>query len=377
MWIFNLLPITALIWFFHTMSLPEILGSLGFGVGVAITMTVLAIIFIKEKVPGGFVVNFLLLGFVLISYYLPHIDAKGDTFIHFMVSIGIPVLQAMLAMFLIVYLEVKPGSQVESQSRLTGYFLRPPLYFSILGTIAGFSLRRAGFLNFSTVFAGTQFLGWFCIWTALWVLGWPARLDFAGLRDFIVQEKRIQGRVNQATVVYLFLGFLLLCTVFEAFRGSWRLWGLTGLWAIFMFASLWRVWGFAFLPGEGPGWRYFEALGSFLERLRAQMKGAELEKEEELSIFSRRHVTVISIGLIILFIIVSSFFKMSPLLCFAILIALALAINYLLIDTLKQQGMVLEGRIPFHIGWILALATLAMLFFIYLVIFVVKQIIYG
>ena len=50
MWVFNLLPLAVLIWFFHTISLPEILGSLGFGVGVALAMTVLAIIFIKGKI---------------------------------------------------------------------------------------------------------------------------------------------------------------------------------------------------------------------------------------------------------------------------------------------------------------------------------------
>jgi hypothetical protein len=379
LWVFNLLPLSGLVWFFHTMSLPEILGSLGFGVGVAITMTVLAIIFIKGKIPGGFVVNLLLVGFVFLSYSLPRFDAldpRGNHGWFFGCLVACPIVQALMVMLLIVYLLNKPGT-FESPSTLLNYYFKPPVLIGFLGAFAGLLIQRAGILKFSTAFASAQFLAWFWVWITLCVLGVPAQMDFAELHDLIIQEKRVWVNVRQSTVIYAFLALLLMCTIFEAFRGLWLLWGLSGLWSIFMFASLWRVWGFAFQAGEGTGWHYFETLGNFLESVRTRMRQIELQNEADLSSYYRSHATSISAILISFFLMVLLLFQTYPVLFFIALFAIAVIINYFLKDALKRQGICLSDKVPFSVGMTFALMTVTLFFLLYLVIFVVKQIFAG
>jgi hypothetical protein len=377
MWVLNVLPPAVLVWFFHAIPLPEIFRSIGFGAGVALALTVLSLIFLKEKTAVGIFVNLILLGFVLISYYLPIIDAKGDTVFLCSLSIMLPVMQAMLAMGLIQYLLVKPGTPYESPPPLLKYYTKPALYIGLLSGVASLPLSRAGLCQFSTAFLSGQSLAWFSVWTALYLLGLPARTDFAVVRDFIVQERGVRVKISQAWAVYAFLSFLLLCTVFEAFRGLWPLWGLIVLWSIFMFASMWRVWGFAFRPGEGTVWHCFEALGNYLEMIRTKMRPAELKMEADLSVFSRTHATFLSIISILFIIMFLLFFQTSPILFFIGFFALAAVINYLLKDVLKRQGIFLEDKLPLTVGMTFTLMTLVIFVFIYLVFFIIKQIIFG
>jgi hypothetical protein len=385
-WLLNFLPPAIVIWFVHSMSLGKIFGSLGFGAGIGLAIIFLSFLYWQEKVGEVIIWNFLLSGFFFLSYYLPRfnaLDPKGFYFWFSMFLFMIPFMQAVLVMFLIqALLMVKPGSDFFEPSKpVIDLYFRPAVYIGLMGAIIlCLSLTHTGAAKFSTIFAGAQLLSWFIIWFALYVLGRPLQVDFGAVGDYVARAIKAKGlklRIRQDTIISAFLTFLLICTFFEAFRGSWRLWGLTALWLIFLVACLWRVWGFAFQPGQGPGWRYVEAAGGFLEHIRTKIRRAEVKKDSAISLFLRSHTTFLSISLILVLTIVLIFFKITPILFIILLFGLALVINYVIKETLKTQGIIIEDRLPLTVGMTFIMMAVAMFSLLYLIFFIIRQIIFG
>jgi hypothetical protein len=169
---------------------------------------------------------------------------------------------------------------------------------------------------------------------------------------------------------------LLISTFFETYRGLWRLWFLTALWLIFLAACMWRVWGFAFIPGEGPGWRYVEAFGDYLKNIRTALSPTKVKNESQLLIFLKNHPIFIII-LLLLLIVALLYFHISPFIFFIFLFISALLINYFLKEAFKSRGIILADKIPLSVGMTFIWMSMAMFFLLYLLFFVVKQIILG
>ena len=71
-WFMNLLPLLALSLLYQARL--DLLNQLGFGIGLALAVIVLSLVFFTRKEAVGLGVNVILLGFVFVSYLAPQCD---------------------------------------------------------------------------------------------------------------------------------------------------------------------------------------------------------------------------------------------------------------------------------------------------------------
>jgi MFS family permease len=259
----SLIPLIFICWFATHTSLSELLYRWGFGVGFGLFSSFLFVALITTNVPRNLsVLSYISLGFLGLSY-LASIEFQNNpnpiafTFsllpklnlFYWLFPIGVSLSACWLWISYLVSSTLGNGWKVQDpicEKEWLSY--ARTLVFSPCSMFLSFfyaflnSLRN-GFID-STVFQETFYVSTGII---IWLIGsWLLILFITRRRknDLVLAKCMSNKGFAQFNIKKpLFIGFgifLVICTLFEAFRGLWWVWFGTAIWLILMFASLWK-----------------------------------------------------------------------------------------------------------------------------------------
>lgn len=242
----NLLPLLGL--FMFLTSKPKIIGNLGFGLGIVISIIPLSIYFFIKKMPIGFFVVMLLYIFVDISYYLPIYDQVLPSMMAFISEMLLIFIWIMLSYFsMLRYLLIKPNeSNFIQLSMLNRFYIKIPCIIISIGTLVALFLRVTHLSKFSIAFVSCQTFGWLVLLIYLSWLKNQGKINYDSLKSFIREENQISMGVSKKTVIINFILILLISSISEGFRGFWTFWILTAIWLSLISLTLWKIWRYAF-----------------------------------------------------------------------------------------------------------------------------------
>jgi tetratricopeptide (TPR) repeat protein len=250
-WLINVLPPLALIPLFYRIPWPDLAQRLGFGLGVALAVILLSVMFIRTKATIGIWVNIILLNFVYLAYYLPGLDKiehlKKVPFREFLPVVGLPLVVIFAASHLVSYTLIKKRGVSVSPHFFRLQPARGSLQIAFLAPIAGALAQKYKILPFSWTFIGVQALAWLWVLITLLIKEYRGKVDFREIREYIVKEKGLRINLNLSTALVYLVLFLAACTLCESFRGLWWLWAGSILWLGLILVCLWKVWRYAWV----------------------------------------------------------------------------------------------------------------------------------
>lgn len=252
-WLMNLLPLLALAFLYE--ARVDLLNQLGFGIGLALAVIVLSLVFFTRKERVGLGVNVILLGFVFISYLAPHFEdvckyGPSCGIGWFIGAYAIQILP-MLAMAAGVAqlakhpLDDRIGISSSEMPKLPSYYLNIPILVTAATPIIGFALQvRIGF-PYSLTVVTLQILAWGAVLFSLSRAGRRGKLDFKAIQDYLRKDRNYRLPFDRTFLRLIVLALFLLSAAFETYRGEWLFFGLAIIWAGLMCQSLWKVWKYA------------------------------------------------------------------------------------------------------------------------------------
>jgi hypothetical protein len=229
----NLLPLVILLIFFCLAPWPQTLYRLGFAWGSVLAVIILSLWFSWKGYFIGLFFNFMLLGFIPISYILSNINLPRHSALVFVLLVFL-IFFYILAPF-ISFNFLKGREMIDSPVSPKYYWVA--LNICILSVIL-------------ILYSGLQFLIWQVIGWCIMIIGLhlsevKQKAVFNFLRDCLI-EKGYQSNIRRKTVLVIFISFLLISTLFEALRGIWLFWALTACWMSLLFTFFWKFWRYAF-----------------------------------------------------------------------------------------------------------------------------------
>jgi hypothetical protein len=262
LWLMNLMPLLALAFFYQ--ARVDLLNQLGFGIGLALAVIVLSLVFFTRKEAVGLGINVILLGFVFISYLAPQCEDVCKYELNqgagwFIGAYAVQILP-LLAMAtgvaqLAKYPLVDPiGISSAEAPKISTYFLNIPIWVTALTPIIGFTLQvKDGLrLPYSLTVVTLQVLAWGAVLLSLTLADRRGKLNFDAIRDYLRKDRNYRMPFDQTFLRLIALALFLLAAAFETYRGQWLFFGLAVIWAGLMCQSLWKVWQYTF-PEGGAG----------------------------------------------------------------------------------------------------------------------------
>ena len=259
-WLMNLLPLLALSLFYQARL--DLLNQLGFGIGLALAVIVLSLVFFTRKEAVGLGVNVILLGFVFVSYLAPQFENVGKyEFNHgagwLIGTYAIQVLPLLAMATGVAQLAKHPlvdriGVSSPEMPKIASHYLSIPFLVAAFTPIIGITLQVQKNFPYSLTVVSLQALAWGAVLLSLSGAGRRGKVDFGAIRDYLRKDRNYRLPFDRTFLRLVVLAIFLLSAAFETYRGLWLFFGLSGVWVGLMGLSLWKVWKYAF-PVSGTG----------------------------------------------------------------------------------------------------------------------------
>jgi hypothetical protein len=240
--IINLIPLLFLILFLYYIPWPNSFYRLGFAIGMIVLLIFFSLLFLKLGKLIGLLFSFIFLSFVFISYFLPTFDQSRPSLSIFLL-IGFVIIFISSGPDISISYTWRNHNDILPLSMLVKYHYLPSIICLI--PILLYDDASQG-INYSSYFVIWQIIGWLVMLISLRYSERRQRWFYNTLRDRLV-EKGLESNLRKKNILIIFILFLLISTLFEAFRGLWLFWALTACWISLMFVYFWKFWQYAFI----------------------------------------------------------------------------------------------------------------------------------
>lgn len=259
-WLMNLLPLLALAFFYQARL--DLLNQLGFGIGLALAVIVLSLVFFTRKETVGLGVNVIFLGFVFVSYLAPQFEQgckyelnQGAWWL--IGTYAVQVLPLLAIATGVTQLAKHPlvdriGVSSPEMPKLPSLYLKIPILVTAFTPIIGITLQVKKICPYSLTVVSLQALAWGAVLLSLSLAGRRGKVNFEAIRDYLRKDKNYRLPFDLNFLRLVVLALFLLSAAFETYRELWLFFGGAIIWGGLICLSLWQIWKYAF-PEGGAG----------------------------------------------------------------------------------------------------------------------------